>query len=377
MPSFSFKKEVKLFLVHDSKKYRIDVNEINFGQTFQETSYPVKTLHNQSSFEGSVINRANPAEFSFNTPLLQEERHKVVFDRLLDCATFDLYISTESDDVWKLEKCVIQDGTFEINKSRPLRLSISGEASKLSKHSGAIPGTLQTAGTSTTTYIVPDLPTLTLGSDDVSKSIVGITVSLQNDIEWNNYNTVQGATTATNAATSQYPTNFTVGTKVLSGTISKYLDDESTSVLTWNSNTSLRLRVGKDVGKGIASVTVTSGGTGYSSAPTVSFTGGGGTGGAGTTVLSGGAVQSVTITEAGFGYTSNPTVVFNGGSYLVIAAGTAALTATSEIVGIDFNITNCSFTNRMSTPNVFQEEYNWRMTQNPTALSSVITYTTT
>ena len=377
MPSFSFKKEVKLFLVHDSKKYRIDVNQIDFGQTFQETSYPVKTLHNQSSFEGSVINRANPAEFSFNTPLLQEERHKVVFDRLLDCATFDLYISTESDDVWKLEKCVIQDGTFEINKSRPLRLSISGEASKLSKHSGAIPGTLQTAGTSTTTYIVPDLPTLTLGSDDVSKSIVGMTVSLQNDINWNNYNTVQGATTATNAATSQYPTNFTVGTKVLSGTISKYLDDESTSVLTWNSNTSLRLRVGKDVGKGIASVTVTSGGTGYSSAPTVSFTGGGGTGGAGTTVLSGGAVQSVTITEAGFGYTSNPTVVFNGGSYLVIAAGTAALTATSEIVGIDFNITNCSFTNRMSAQDVFREEYNWRMTQNPTALSSVITYTTT
>ena len=55
MPSFSFKKEVKLFLVHDSKKYRIDVNQIEFGQTFQETSYPVKTLHNQSSFEGSVI----------------------------------------------------------------------------------------------------------------------------------------------------------------------------------------------------------------------------------------------------------------------------------------------------------------------------------
>ena len=377
MPSFSFKKEVKLFLVHDSKKYRIDVNEIDFGQTFQETSYPVKTLHNQSSFEGSVINRANPAEFSFNTPLLQEERHKVVFDRLLDCATFDLYISTESDDVWKLEKCIIQDGTFEINKSRPLRLSISGEASKLSKHSEAIPGTLQTAGTSTTTYIVPDLPTLTLGSDDVSKSIVGITVSLQNDIEWNNYNTVQGATTATNAATSQYPTNFTVGTKVLSGTISKYLDDESTSVLTWNSNTSLRLRVGKDVGKGIASVTVTSGGSGYSSAPTVSFTGGGGTGGAGTTVLSSGAVQSVTITTAGSGYTSPPTVVFIGGSSLVTAAGTAVLTTTSEIVGIDFNITNCSFTNRMSTPNVFQEEYNWRMTQNPTALSSVLTYTTT
>ena len=47
------------------------------------------------------------------------------------------------------------------------------------------------------------------------------------------------------------------------------------------------------------------------------------------------------------------------------------------LVGIDFNITNCSFTNRMSTPDIYREEYNWRMTENPTALSSVITYTTT
>ena len=294
MPSLSFKKEAVVHIVYGTVplKYKIDVSEIDFGQTFRENSYEVKTLHNQSSFEGSVINQANPAEFSFNTPLLSEGRHKVVFDRLLDCATFDLYISTQSDDVWKLDKCVIQDGTFEINKSRPLRLSISGEASKLSKHSEAIPGTLQTAGTSTTTYIIPKLSTFTIGSDDISNAVTGISVEIQNDIEWNKYNTLHGATSATNAATSQYPENFTIGTRVLAGTITKYLEDDSTSVLTWSSNTSLRLRAG------------------------------------------------------------------NG---------------TQEL---DFNITNCSFTNRMSTPDVFREEYNWRMTQNPTALSSVITYTT-
>ena len=189
-----------------------------------------------------------------------------------------------------IETCVIQDGTFEINKSRPLRLAISGEASKLSKFSGTIPGS--DPSPTTTTYIIPTITTLTLGSDDVSDSIIGLSVELQNSINWNQYDTIHGAVTATDAASSMYPTNFTNDTKVLAGSISKYLRDDSTSVLTWNSNTPLRLTAGN---------------------------------------------------------------------------GTQ---------GLDFNITNCSFTNRMSTPEIFREEFNWRMTQNPTALSSVITYTT-
>ena len=156
MPNFSFKKEVEVRVVYPAgpsgTQYKIDVSEIDFGQTFQENSFEVKTLHNQGSFEGSVINLANPAEFSLNTPLLKENTNKVIFDRLLDSATFDIYISNPGgtplglqpspipDEVWELETCVIQDGTFEINKSRPLRLAISGEASKLSKFSGTIPG---------------------------------------------------------------------------------------------------------------------------------------------------------------------------------------------------------------------------------------------
>ena len=291
MPSFSFKREVDVRIVDSGgTRHKIDTSEIDFGQTFQERSFEVKTLHNQGSFEGSVINRANPAEFSLNTPLLKENTNKVIFDRLLDSATFDIYISTQSDDVWKLETCVIQDGTFEINKSRPLRLAISGEASKLSKFSGTIPGS--DPSPTTTTYIIPTITTLTLGSDDVSDSIIGLSVELQNSINWNQYDTIHGAVTATDAASSMYPTSFTNDTKVLAGSISKYLRDDSTSVLTWNSNTPLRLTAGN---------------------------------------------------------------------------GTQ---------GLDFNITNCSFTNRMSTPEIFREEFNWRMTQNPTALSSVITYTT-
>ncbi|MCA1598818.1 MAG: hypothetical protein LC769_07305, partial [Chloroflexi bacterium] len=63
----------------------------------------------------------------------------------------------------------------------------------------------------------------------------------------------------------------------------------------------------------VSSVTVTAGGTGYTSAPTVSFSGGAGTGAAATAAITGGAVSSVTVTAGGTGYTSAPAVAFSGG----------------------------------------------------------------
>ena len=55
------------------------------------------------------------------------------------------------------------------------------------------------------------------------------------------------------------------------------------------------------------------GGSGYTSAPTVSFSGGGGSGAAATATISGGAVTGASITNAGSGYTSPPTVSLSGG----------------------------------------------------------------
>lgn len=74
----------------------------------------------------------------------------------------------------------------------------------------------------------------------------------------------------------------------------------------------------------VASVTVTNGGSGYSSSPTVSFTGGGGSGATATANISAGAVSSLTITSGGSGYSSAPTVAFSGGGGSS-AAGTAVL----------------------------------------------------
>jgi len=61
------------------------------------------------------------------------------------------------------------------------------------------------------------------------------------------------------------------------------------------------------------SITITNGGTGYTSAPTVTFSGGGGSGATGVANLTAGAVSSITITSTGSGYTSAPTITLTGG----------------------------------------------------------------
>jgi hypothetical protein len=64
----------------------------------------------------------------------------------------------------------------------------------------------------------------------------------------------------------------------------------------------------------VRNVSVGTGGTGYTSAPTVSFSGGGGSGATATaTIDSNGSVNGVAVTAGGTGYTSAPTVSFSGG----------------------------------------------------------------
>lgn len=64
---------------------------------------------------------------------------------------------------------------------------------------------------------------------------------------------------------------------------------------------------------GIAGAIITAAGTGYTSAPTVSFSGGGGSGAAATATVSGGVVTALVMTSFGSGYTSAPAISFSGG----------------------------------------------------------------
>ena len=78
----------------------------------------------------------------------------------------------------------------------------------------------------------------------------------------------------------------------------------------------------------VTGIQVTAGGTGYSSAPTVVLTGGGGSGATATAAVSGGAVTGITVTAGGSSYTSMPVVSFTGGG----GSGAAAV-ATGYTIG--------------------------------------------
>ena len=243
MPNYSFLKEAKVYIVYGTTKKQLDISSVSFSQTFTEETRSVKTLHNQNNmFEGSVINTANPANFEITTNLLIEDASKILFDRLTDTNSFDLYISTESD-VFYLEKCVITNGTINIERLRPLSLSISGEASKLILGSSVPSGmTLRTASSSRTYNLNKDL-FVSLSGTDISDHLVSVSMELQNDIQWIPYKTVN------TVSGTRYPTQYTVNGKVLSGNIKRYLNDDTESnSQSYGINQSLRIKAGTTIG---------------------------------------------------------------------------------------------------------------------------------
>ena len=75
--------------------------------------------------------------------------------------------------------------------------------------------------------------------------------------------------------------------------------------------------------RGVKSLKITTAGTGYTGNGTLSATGGGGSGFAGTYTLSSGGVASVNITSGGSGYTSVPTIALSGSTSVTAAVITA------------------------------------------------------
>lgn len=89
----------------------------------------------------------------------------------------------------------------------------------------------------------------------------------------------------------------------------------------------------------VQAVYITNPGSGYTVAPSVSFTGGGGVGAAATTGIGDGVVGIITITSAGSGYIIAPTVTFTG------APGSGTTATGIATVSIAGTITNIYVTN--------------------------------
>jgi hypothetical protein len=68
------------------------------------------------------------------------------------------------------------------------------------------------------------------------------------------------------------------------------------------------------IGSKVDDITVSAGGSGYTSSTAVTFTGGGGSGATATATVVSGEITAVTVTGVGSGYTSAPTPAFSIGT---------------------------------------------------------------
>mgnify|MGYP003970468985 CR=1 FL=1 len=243
MANYSFLKEAKAYIVYGSTKLQLDMSSVSFSQTFTEETRTVRTLHNQNNlFEGSVINTANPANFEMTVNLLIEDDLEILFNRLLDVESFDLYVTTASD-VFKLQNCVITNGTINIERLRPLSLSISGQASKLLTGQ-SLPSSmvLRTAASSRTYNLASDL-FIQLGSTQIHDHLVSVSMELQNEIEWIPYKLVL------NPEGTNYPLQYNLKGKILAGNITRYLNDSTESAAqSYATGQSLRIKAGTNIG---------------------------------------------------------------------------------------------------------------------------------
>ena len=119
----------------------------------------------------------------------------------------------------------------------------------------------------------------------------------------------------------------------------------------------------------LTQIILDNGGTGYTSAPTVSFTGGGGSGATAACEIGGGAVTKVYIQNPGTEFTSAPTVVFTGGAGSGAAATAIADSLADEMVcpqkfetilGVSYNQANLLptqlITQFMTNPDSFKAD---------------------
>jgi len=255
--SHSFLKESKLYIVYGGNKYRIyTTTAIDFSQTFAEESYTVKTLHDQSKmFEGSNITKANNASVSFTVPLTIEKDESIVMDLLSDIVTtadsgittqqlksFDMYVQTGSS-TFKIESVVITSATFQFNPREPFVLELEGQGVKLSRagdESYSIPGSAQSESSTRTPLLV--YPVISIDSLSMN-SLISANLSIQNEIEWTAYQTLQSSLAVTDSSNAMYPSTYTLGKRIASGAVTQYQTDNNiTQFDDFNTNSNLVLK---------------------------------------------------------------------------------------------------------------------------------------
>jgi len=256
--SYSFLKESKLFIVYGGNKYRIyTTTALDFSQTFAQESYPVKTLHDQTKmFEGATITSANAVDFSFTVPLTKEKDESPIIDLLQglnneQLTSFDMYIQTGSS-VFKVDGAVTTSGDFSISPNRQFEIAVQGQGTKLERvgnESYTIPGTLQSESSSRTPLLV--YPVISIDSLNMS-NIISVNVSIQNNITWTSYKTLQKSLSVTNSSNVMRPSEYVVEKRIVSGAINQYQTDNNiTQFDNFSTNSNITIKA-VEVGKALS-----------------------------------------------------------------------------------------------------------------------------
>jgi hypothetical protein len=258
--NFEFLKDSKVWIVYSGTTYRLHITTITFSQAFKQDNYETRTLHSndqQYLFEGSVINTANPANFSLSMPMVDETtlHQHIPINLLLDhdstatgLRSFTLYIDPNSslNYMYKIENCVITSGTFNIPRTGIMTVEIEGQGTKISR--------VLTSSVTLTDSAFVEYPTFGVAktvevkiNSNILDNIVGVTMEVQNDIEWTKYNTVHDSLSVTNASDSMYPSSYSLGGRVVSGNINQYISSDSQSnsnIFSWNNSVPVHIKAG-------------------------------------------------------------------------------------------------------------------------------------
>ena len=245
--SYSFLRESKLYIVYGGTRYRMYTSSaISLNQTFAEDSYSVKTLHDQSKmFEGSIINKANPASFSFEVPLTVEKDESIIIDLLGDLTDgqlkeFDIFVVT-TNSTFKLENAIITSTELDFVPHNQFTVRLEGQGTKLSRagdESFTIPGSAVSGsfwgdttkpyhqlGSRTRTPLIV-YPVITIDSLNMT-SIVSVNLQLQNSVNWSPFETLHDSLSVTNSSNAMFPTTYTLDKRTISGEVRQYQTDNN------------------------------------------------------------------------------------------------------------------------------------------------------
>ena len=249
---YNLKKNIKLYIVElnssgtPTNRHAVEIySDVSASQTFDEQSYKQKSLHNLIHLhEHAVVNNANTANFSFTTPVLNIATTPIVLTLGGDYSSgtiinFDIYIES-NNVIYRLEKCVIESLTFNIEKSAILTVSVSGSGSKVSKFGNVgavtIPGTPFNIGTKS--YIDTHRIS-TVISGVTLDSVAALNIDIRNEISWTQNTTVNDAI----SGTMVYPSSYVLQGRTFSGSITQFLTSNNVDTLS-DTSTSAPIVIG-------------------------------------------------------------------------------------------------------------------------------------